>query len=53
MPGRTARRMMWAILLIVLLALLVPPFVNVNRYRKRVGGGHQPGPGARGYGFPH
>ncbi len=36
MPGRTARRMMWAILLIVLLAVLVPPFVNVNRYRKRV-----------------
>ena len=28
--------MMWAILLIVLLALLVPPFVNVNRYRNRV-----------------
>ena len=27
---------MWAILLIVLLAVLVPPFVNVNRYRKRV-----------------
>ncbi len=36
MPGRTARRMMWVILLIVLLAVLVPPFVNVNRYRKRV-----------------
>ena len=36
MPGRTARRMTWAILLIVLLAVLVPPFVNVNRYRKRV-----------------
>ncbi|HEY5175849.1 MAG TPA: AsmA family protein [Terriglobales bacterium] len=36
MRGRTARRMMWAILLIVLLAVLVPPFVNVNRYRKRV-----------------
>ena len=36
MPGRTARRMMWAILLIVLLALLAPPFINVNRYRKRV-----------------
>ncbi len=36
MPGRTARRTIWAILLIVLLAVLVPPFVNVNRYRKRV-----------------
>src|ERR1039458_6078981 len=36
MPGRTARRMTWAILLIVLLAVLVPPFVNVNRYRSRV-----------------
>ncbi|MGZ4825367.1 MAG: AsmA family protein [Terriglobales bacterium] len=36
MPGRTARRLMWAILLIVLLALLAPPFINVNRYRKRV-----------------
>jgi len=36
MPNRTARRMIWAILLIVLLAVLVPPFVNVNRYRKRV-----------------
>jgi hypothetical protein len=28
--------MTWAILLIVLLAVLVPPFVNVNRYRGRV-----------------
>ena len=36
MPGRTARRMTWAILLVVLLAVLVPPFVNVNRYRSRV-----------------
>jgi AsmA family/AsmA-like C-terminal region len=36
MPGRTARRMMWAIPLILLLAALVPPFVNVNRYRNRV-----------------
>jgi hypothetical protein len=35
MPGRTARRTMWAILLIVLLTVLVPPFVNVNRYRNR------------------
>jgi hypothetical protein len=36
MPGRTARWMMWVVLLIVLLAVLVPPFVNVNRYRNRV-----------------
>ena len=36
MRRRTARRMVWAILLIVLLAVLVPPFVNVNRYRNRV-----------------
>ncbi len=37
MAGRRARRTMWAILLLVVLgALLVPPFVNVNRYRKRV-----------------
>ncbi len=36
MPGRTARRMMWVIVLLVLLAVLAPPFVNVNRYRKRV-----------------
>ena len=36
MRGRTARRMMWATLAIVLLAVLAPPFVNVNRYRNRV-----------------
>ncbi len=36
MRGGTARRMTWAILLVLLLAVLVPPFVNVNRYRKRV-----------------
>ena len=36
MPGRTVRWMIWATLLIVLLAVLVPPFVNVNRYRNRV-----------------
>jgi hypothetical protein len=28
--------MMWVVPLIVLLAVLVPPFVNVNRYRNRV-----------------
>src|SRR5271157_5471810 len=36
MAGRTPRRMMWAALLLVVLGLLLPPFVNVNRYRKRV-----------------
>ena len=37
MAGRTARRVMWAtLLLVVLAALLLPPFINVNRYRKRV-----------------
>ena len=36
MPGRTARWMMWVVPLIVLLAVLAPPFVNVNRYRSRV-----------------
>ena len=37
MAGRTARRAMWTtLLLVVLAALLLPPFINVNRYRKRV-----------------
>ncbi|MGB8768969.1 MAG: AsmA family protein [Candidatus Korobacteraceae bacterium] len=36
MPGGTARRVIWATLAVVLLAVLVPPFVNVNRYRNRV-----------------
>jgi AsmA family/AsmA-like C-terminal region len=36
MPRGAARRMTWTILLVVLLAVLVPPLVNVNRYRKRV-----------------
>jgi AsmA family/AsmA-like C-terminal region len=37
MPGRTRRLAMWATLLLVLLGLLlIPPFINVNRYRKRV-----------------
>jgi AsmA family/AsmA-like C-terminal region len=27
---------MWAVLLLVLLGLLLPPFINVNRYRRRV-----------------
>jgi AsmA family/AsmA-like C-terminal region len=37
MAGRTRRRVMWATLLLVVLGLLLlPPFINVNRYRKRV-----------------
>jgi AsmA family/AsmA-like C-terminal region len=36
MPGRSTRRMIWATLVIVLLAALAPPFINVNRYRNRV-----------------
>ncbi len=30
--------MMWVVLLVLVLALLLPPFVNVNRYRGRVAG---------------
>ena len=30
--------MMWMLPLVLVLALLVPPFVNVNRYRSRVAG---------------
>jgi len=36
MTGRTTRRIMWAALLLVLLGLFLPPFINVNRYRRRV-----------------
>src|SRR5271169_4652986 len=37
MAGRMSRRVMWATLLLVVLGLLLlPPFINVNRYRKRV-----------------
>ena len=38
MLSRTSRRMMWAVPLVLVLAVLVPPFVNVNRYRGRVAG---------------
>jgi AsmA family/AsmA-like C-terminal region len=38
MRRRTSRRLMSAVLLIVFLSLIVPPFVNVNRYRNRVAG---------------
>ena len=38
MRRRTTRRVMWAALLLVILGLVLPPFVNVNRYRVRVTG---------------
>ncbi len=38
MRGRTSRRVLWAVLLVLVLALLAPPFINVNRYRNRVSG---------------
>lgn len=38
MRRRTSRRLMWAVMLAILLALVLPPFVNVNRYRGRVTG---------------
>ncbi len=38
MLSRTSRRMMWVVPLVLVLALLVPPFMNVNRYRSRVAG---------------
>ena len=38
MRRRTSRRLTWTVLLALLLALVVPPFVNVNRYRNRVAG---------------
>lgn len=38
MRRRTSRRLMWAVMLAIVLALLLPPFVNVNRYRGRVAG---------------
>jgi len=38
MPGRVPRRALWISIVmgVILLALFVPPFVNVNRYRNRV-----------------
>ncbi len=38
MLSRRSRRMMWLVPLILVLAVLLPPFVNVNRYRSRVAG---------------
>jgi len=35
MARRATRRILWGVLLLVLLGLLLPPFINVNRYRKR------------------
>lgn len=36
MRRRTSRRVFWTLALILILALVGPPFVNVNRYRGRV-----------------
>ncbi len=38
MPGGASRRAaaMWTVLVLVILAALVPPYVNVNRFRRRV-----------------
>jgi len=38
MRRRTSRLMMWAVVLVFVLALVLPPFINVNRYRGRVAG---------------
>lgn len=38
MRRRTSRRSMWMIMLAIVLALVLPPFINVNRYRGRVAG---------------
>ena len=38
MRRRTSRRLTWAVLVVLVSALVLPPFVNVNRYRNRVAG---------------
>lgn len=38
MRRRTSRRLLWAGLLVLLLAFVLPPFINVNRYRARAAG---------------
>ncbi len=38
MRRRTSRRLMWLLMLAIVLALALPPFINVNRYRGRVAG---------------
>jgi hypothetical protein len=36
MRRRTSRRVMWAVLLLLVLGLVLPPYINVSRYRTRV-----------------
>ncbi len=36
MRRRTSRRVMWAVLLLLVLGLVLPPYINVSRYRIRV-----------------
>ncbi len=38
MLRRRSRRLIWAVVLVLLLALFLPPFINVNRYRNRAAG---------------
>jgi len=38
MLRRTSRRIIWAVVLVFVLALVLPPFVNVSRYRSRAAG---------------
>ncbi len=38
MRRRMSRRLMWMVMLTIVLALVLPPFINVNRYRGRVAG---------------
>jgi hypothetical protein len=38
MRRRMSRRLMWLVMLAIALALVLPPFINVNRYRGRVAG---------------
>ena len=38
MLRRTSRRLLWALALVFVLALVLPPFINVSRYRGRAAG---------------
>src|SRR5512142_2176249 len=38
MRRRTSRRLMWMVMAAIVLALVVPPSINVSRYRGRVAG---------------
>lgn len=38
MLRRSSRRIVWAIVLVFVLALVLPPFINVSRYRSRAAG---------------